>query len=59
VPAAGGQGTGGTGTGGSGRPLAYTGSEPGLPLGVAAAALALGLALVTGSAVTRRRAGRR
>lgn len=59
VPAAGGQGTGGTGTGGSGRPLAYTGSEPGLPLGVAAAALALGLALVTGSAVTRRRQGRR
>ena len=59
VPAAGGSGTGGSGTGGSGRPLAYTGSEPGLPLGLGAAALALGLALVTGSAVVRRRVERR
>jgi hypothetical protein len=41
--------------GGSGRPLASTGSEPGLPLGLGAAALALGLTLVTGSAVVRRR----
>ncbi|ROS52759.1 carboxypeptidase-like regulatory domain-containing protein [Frigoribacterium sp. PhB24] len=59
VPAADGPGTGGSATGGSGRPLAYTGSQPGLPLGLGAAALALGLALVTGSAVVRRRARRR
>ncbi|KPG87491.1 hypothetical protein AEQ27_02355 [Frigoribacterium sp. RIT-PI-h] len=59
VPAAGGPGTGGSGSGDSGRPLAYTGSEPGLPLGLGAAALALGLALVTGSAVVRRRVERR
>lgn len=58
VPAADGSGPGGTGTGGSGRPLAYTGSEPVLPLGLGAAALALGLALVAGSAVVRRRAER-
>ena len=52
-------GSSGSGTGGSGRPLAYTGGEPVAPLGLGAAALTLGLALVVGSTVVRRRAAAR